>query len=80
MKIIGSTSGKISYKMSSEVTNKNKMSVEDGGNGVKLKCDTPRRPQRLRLKTEKYYDVKLPTYEESQNKYAKFMKTLPDVE
>ena len=38
----------------------------------------PKRLQRLRLKTEHYYDVKLPTYEESQRKYAKFMKALND--
>ena len=38
----------------------------------------PARPPQLRLKTEHYYDVKLPTYEESQKKYAKFMKVLFD--
>ena len=30
------------------------------------------------VKTEHYHDAKLPTYEESQKKYAKFMKVLFD--
>jgi len=47
-------------------------------NKVQLPRKAPARPPRLRLKTEHYYDVKLPTYEESQKKYAKFMKVLPD--
>jgi len=38
--------------------------------------DKPKRPQRLRIKTKRYYDVKLPTYEESQKKYEKFLCTL----
>jgi len=38
----------------------------------------PARPSQLRLKTEYDYDAKLPTYEESQKKYAKFMKVLLD--
>ena len=47
-------------------------------NKVQLPRKAPARPPQLRLKTEHYYDVKLPTYEESQKKYAKFMKVLPD--
>jgi len=38
----------------------------------------PARPSQLRFKTEHYYDVKLPTYKESQKKYVKFMKPLLD--
>jgi len=30
------------------------------------------RLQRLGVKTERFYDVALPTYEESQKKYEKF--------
>jgi len=40
------------------------------------KQNKPVRPQRLRIKTEQFYDVKLPTYEESQAKYEKFLCTL----
>ena len=47
-------------------------------NKVQLPRKAPARPPQLRLKTEHYYNVKLPTYEESQKKYAKFMKVLPD--
>jgi len=32
-------------------------------------------PQWLRIKTKRSYDVKLPTYEESQEKYGKFLYT-----
>ena len=41
-----------------------------------LKQNKPVRPQRLRIKTKQFYDVKLPTYEESQAKYDKFLCTL----
>jgi len=41
-----------------------------------LKQNKPVRPQRLRIKTKQFYDVKLPTYEESQAKYEKFLYTL----
>jgi len=82
MRIMCSRSGKISYNMASNVThNANicvgvEMGVED--KEVQLQRKVPARPPRLRLKTEHYYDVKLPTYEESQKKYAKFMKVLLD--
>jgi len=52
--------------------------VEIEDKKVQLQCKVPARPPRLRLKTECYYDAKLPTYEESQKKYAKFMKPLLD--
>ena len=45
---------------------------------IQLQRTKPVRPSQLRLKTEHYYDAKLPTYEESQKKYAKFMKVLFD--
>ena len=43
-----------------------------------LKRNKPVRPQRLRIKMGRSYDVKLPTYEESQAKYEKFLCTLKD--
>jgi len=43
---------------------------------LELKRIKPERPQKLILKTEHYYNVKLPTYEESQKKYAKFLESL----
>jgi len=47
---------------------------------LSLKRDKPKRPQRLRIKTKSSYDVKLPTYEESQAKYEKFLCTLEDAD
>jgi len=38
------------------------------------------RPQRLRIKTKQFYDVKLPTYKESQTKYEKFLCTLKNTD
>jgi len=35
---------------------------------LSLKRNKPVRPQRLRIKIKRSYDVKLPTYEESQKK------------
>jgi len=63
--------------MASKVTHNAKICVEVENKKVQLQRRVPERPQRLRLKTEHYYDVKLPTYEESQKKYAKFMTPLP---
>jgi len=40
---------------------------------LSLKGNKPPRPQRLPSKTKRSYDVKLPTYEESQERYEKFM-------
>jgi len=62
--------------MASKVTHNANECVEVANDEVQLQCKIPARPSRLRLKTEHYYDVKLPTYEESQKKYAKFMKEL----
>ena len=45
-----------------------------------LKRNKPERPQRLRIKTKQFYDVKLPTYEESQEKYEKFLYTLKEAD
>jgi len=38
------------------------------------------RPQRLRIKIKQFYDVKLPTYEESQTEYDKFLYTLKNAD
>jgi len=62
--------------MASKVTQNANICVEVE-NKVQLSGKAPTRPPKLCLKTEHYYDVKLPTYEESQKKYAEFMK-LPD--
>jgi len=45
-----------------------------------LKQNKPVRPQQLRIKTKQFYDVKLPTYEESQTKYEKFLCTLKNAD
>ena len=63
--------------MASKVTQNANICVEVE-NKVQLPSKAPARPPQLRLKTEHYYDVKLPTYEESQKKYVKFMKPLLD--
>jgi len=63
--------------MASKVTQNANIRVEVE-NKVQLPRKAPARPPQLRLKTEHYYDVKLPTCEESQKKYVKFMKALPD--
>jgi len=69
-----SKSGEVSYNMSSKVTHNANECVEIEDKEVQLQCKVPARPPQLRLKTEHYYDAKLPTYEESQKKYGKFMK------
>jgi len=63
--------------MASKVTHNANMCVEVENKEVQRQRKVPGRPQRLQLKTEHYHDVKLPTYEESQKKYAKFMTALP---
>ena len=78
MRIMCLRSGKISYNMASKVMHNANECVEIEDKEVQLQRKEPARPPRLRLKTEHYYDVKLPTYEESQKKYAKFMKVLLD--
>jgi len=64
--------------MVSKVTDNANECAKVENDEVQLQCKKPARPPQLRLKTEHYYDVKLPTYEESQKKYAKFMKVLFD--
>jgi len=64
--------------MASKVTHKANECAKVKNDEGQLPCKKPARPPQLRLKTEHYYDVKLPTYEESQKKYAKFMKVLFD--
>jgi len=64
--------------MTSKVTHNANICVEVENKKVQLQRKVPARPPQLRLKTEHYYDEKLPTYKESQKKYAKFMKVLLD--
>ena len=78
MTIMCSRPGKISYNMASKVTHNANGCVGIANDEVQLQCKIPARPLQLRLKTEHYHDVKLPTYEESQKKYAEFMKVLRD--
>jgi len=61
--------------MARKVTNNANICVGVENKEVQLPRKVPARPPPPCLKTEHYYDVKLPTYEESQKKYAKFMKT-----
>jgi len=63
--------------MASKVTYNTNICVEVENKEVQLPSKAPARPPQLRLKTEHYHDVKLPTYEESQKKYAKFRSTQP---
>jgi len=50
-------------------------SITDNSKALPLKRNNPMRPQRLPSKTGYAYNVKLPTYEESQARYAKFLCT-----
>jgi len=77
MRIMCSNLGEVSYNMAIKVTHNANIYVEVENKEEQPLRKVPGRPQRLRLKTEHYYDVKLPTYEESQKKYAKFMTALP---
>jgi len=63
--------------MASKVTQNANICVEVE-NKVQRPSKASARPPQLRLKIEHYYDEKLPTGEESQKKYAKFMKVMPD--
>jgi len=54
-------------------------STEDS-KSLSLKRNKPARPQRLRIKAKQFYDVELPTYEESQAKYEKFLYPAKDAE
>jgi len=64
--------------MTSQVTHNANKSVKVINDEGQLQRTKPARQLQLRLKTEHYYDAKLPTYKESQKKYAKFMKVLFD--
>jgi len=56
----------------------NENNTTENTESLSLKRSKPVEPQRLRIKTKRSYDVKLPTYEESQKKYEKFLYTLKD--
>jgi len=60
-----------------ESRNKSKeiKSIKDNIKSLPLKRNKPVRPQRLPIKTGYAYDVNLPTYEESQAKYERFLCT-----
>jgi len=58
----------------------NENNTTENAESLSQKRDKPKRPQRLRIKTEQFYDVKLPTYEESQAKYEKFLCTLKNAD
>ena len=64
--------------MANKVTHKGNECAKVENDEGQLPCKKPARLPQLLLKTEHYYDVKLPTYEESQKKYVKFMKPLID--
>jgi len=61
--------------MASKVMQNANECVEIEDKEVPLQRKVPARPSQLQLKTEHHYNVKLPTYEESQKKYGKFMKS-----
>jgi len=67
----------MNYNMASKVTYNANICVEVENKEVQLQRKVLARPSQLRLKTEHYYDERLPTYEESQKKYAKFTTILP---
>jgi len=56
----------------------NENNTTENTESLSLKRSKPVEPQRLRIKTKRSYDVKFPTYEESQKKYEKFLYTLKD--
>jgi len=56
----------------------NENNTTENTESLSLKRNKPVRPQRLRIKTKRSYDVNLPTYEESQKNYEKFLYTLKD--
>jgi len=49
--------------------------IEDNPKALPLKRNKPMRPQRLPSKTGYSHKVNLPTYEESQARYEKFLCT-----
>ena len=50
-------------------------SIKENPKALPLKRNKPMRPQRLPSKTGYAYTVNLPTYDESQARYAKFLCT-----
>jgi len=58
----------------------NEDNATENTKSLSLKQNKPVRPQRLRIKRQQFYDVKLPTYEESQAKYEKFLYILKDAD
>jgi len=60
----------------SKAKNKENKSIEENTKSLSLKRNKPVRPHRLRIKTGYSYYVNLPTYEESQEKYKRFLCTL----
>ena len=53
-------------------------SIKDNIKSLQLRRNKPVRPQLLNIKTGYSYDLNLPTYEESQAKYGKFLLKRPD--
>jgi len=70
----------MSEKEESKNKSKESKAIRDNINSLPLKRNKPVRPQRLHVKTGYSYDVNLPTYEESQAKYEKFLLKLPDID
>ena len=50
-------------------------SIKENPKALPVKRNKPMRPQRLPSKTGYSYNVNLPTYEESQARYEKFLCT-----
>jgi len=65
----------MSSKIKAEHANKN---TDKNPQERLAKKETPARPRTLSVKTEEYYNVRLPTYEESQRKYEKFLRSIKD--
>jgi len=68
-------------KITNVVTNKtcdegelHRVEMERNAESLKVLDAKPKVPKRPHLKTHLEHDVKLPTYEESQAKYAKYHK------
>jgi len=67
--------------MSDDKTTKDKNNESNPKEKIKplpMKRNKPARPQCLHVKTGYSYNLNLPTYEESQAKYEKFLLRLPD--
>ena len=57
--------------MARKVTNNANECAKVENDEVQLQRKVPARPSQLRLKTEHYYNERLPTYEESQEEVCK---------